>query len=135
MRDYYSTKQKELIKSVITGLQKEFTIKDVYNKLNGAVGLTTIYRLIDKMILEGSIYKRIENDGNTYYQYLEKCEEDNHFYLKCEKCKCVTHVDCDCIKELSSHIKKDHSFNINNNSILINGICNKCSKKVKKWNI
>ena len=128
MRNSYSTKQKELIMSVVIGINKEFTIKDVYNKLNSEVGLTTIYRFIDKMVFDGFILKRIDNDGNTYYQYLEKCDEDNHFYLKCEKCKCVTHVDCDCIKELSNHIKTHHSFNINNNRILINGLCNKCLK-------
>ena len=131
MRNNYSTKQKELILNNVKYYKSEFIVKDLYYKLNKNVGLTTIYRFIDKLVKDGLIIKNIDNNGSIHYQYLEKCEEDNHFYLKCEKCKSVTHVDCDCIKELSNHIKENHCFNLNN-KIIINGICDKCSRKDKK---
>ena len=121
----YNTKQKDLILDVIKSKNKEFTVKDIYEDLDKKVGLTTIYRLIDKLILDGLITKNV-SDNITYYQYLEKCEHDNHFYLKCEKCKEVKHIDCDCINELYDHIKNEHKFNLNKEKIIINGICNKC---------
>ena len=52
----YSTKQKDLILSVIKSKKKEFTIKDIYNEIDG-VGLTTVYRLVDKLVNEGYINK------------------------------------------------------------------------------
>lgn len=40
----YKTKQKELILDVIKSFKNDFTIKEIYEKLNQNVGLTTIYR-------------------------------------------------------------------------------------------
>ena len=123
----YNTKQKDLILNSIKDIHREFTIKDIENKLNNKVGLTTIYRLIDELVLEGRVNKSITNNI-TYYQYLEDCIEDNHFYLKCEKCSSLIHVDCDCIVDFVNHIYKEHHFKINKNKIIINGLCNKCLK-------
>lgn len=124
----YNTKQKDLILEIIKKEKKEFTVKDIYSKLDSNVGLTTIYRLIDRLIKEGKIVKTIGKDNITYYTYLEECECSNHFYLKCEKCGNTIHVDCDCINDLRMHISKEHSFKLTNDHIFINGLCNKCSK-------
>lgn len=124
----YNTKQKEVILKILKKQKKEFTIKDIYNYLKDDTSLTTIYRLIDKLTKEGSISKRIDNMNNTYYQYLEKCDKDNHFYLKCDNCGSVIHIDCDCIDSLSNHITKEHNFKLNKEHIIINGLCSKCNK-------
>ena len=130
-RETYNTKQKDEILNIIKSCEKEFTIKDIYIKLNGSVGLTTIYRFVDKLIKENKINKSIGKDNVTYYQYLKECDHDNHFYLKCDICGNLTHVDCDCVKDLSSHIKDNHKFLLNKENIIINGICNKCVRKGK----
>ncbi|MBR1416902.1 MAG: transcriptional repressor [Bacilli bacterium] len=124
----YKTKQKDLILDVIKKEKKEFTVKDIYKDLNEKTGLTTIYRLVDKLVLDNLLAKHIGNDGLTYYQYLEKCEEDNHFYLRCECCKKTIHIDCDCIKELTDHINKNHNFKLNKEHIIIDGLCSKCGR-------
>ena len=125
----YNTKQKEKILKIIKERDCEFTIKDIYKEVKSEIGLTTIYRFIDALLREGSIRKVIEKDNLIYYQYLEKCDHNNHFYLKCDKCKNMIHIDCDCIKDLSLHILDHHNFKTNNESIIINGICNKCINK------
>ncbi len=122
----YNTKQKDVILDVIRSVKHEFTIKDVYNEMNNSVGLTTIYRLVDKLVLDGTLNKYIGKDNITYYEYLEKCDSDNHFFLKCDKCGDMIHIDCDCINDLKSHILKDHNFKLNKDHIIINGICDKC---------
>lgn len=126
----YNTKQKDLLLDVISSQKKEFTIKDIYSKLNNKVGLTTIYRFIEKLEKENLVTKSVGIDNMTYYQYLGKCNHENHFYLKCDKCGEMKHIDCDCILELSEHIHKEHKFIPNKEKIIINGICNKC-KDVK----
>ena len=125
-RDNYKTKQKDVIINEIKKHNNEFTIKDIYNELDG-VGLTTIYRLIDKLVETGTVNKTIGKDNITYYQYLEECSNDNHFFLKCESCGLMEHVDCDCIEDLSSHILKEHKFCLSD-KIIINGLCPKCRK-------
>jgi Fur family ferric uptake transcriptional regulator len=124
----YKTKQKEVLADTIKSMNKEFTIKDIYSKLNEEVGLTTIYRFIDKLVEEGKI-KKTADGTNIYYQYLCDCDHENHFYLKCDKCGSLIHVDCDCITDLSEHIFKHHNFIPNTKSIIINGICESCRKE------
>ncbi len=124
----YNTKQKDLVINEIKK-HKDFAINDIYDALKGKVGLTTIYRQIDKMIKEGTINKFVGKDNITYYQYLEECDKENHFFLKCEVCGDVEHVDCDCINELSEHILDNHNFKLDKNNLIINGVCDKCSKK------
>lgn len=126
----YSTKQKEYILKVIQEFEKEFTVKDIYERVKDEVGLTTVYRLVDKLVLDNTINKYIDKNNITYYEYLEKCSEENHFYLKCDKCKKLEHIDCDCINELYEHIKKEHNFKLNKENIIINGLCKKCNKEV-----
>lgn len=126
----YNTKQKDLIISIIKKQTHEFTIKDIYNEVSDKTGLTTIYRLVDKLVLEGTLKKYISKDNITYYQYLEKCDHDDHFYLKCENCGELIHIDCSSINELSNHLLKEHSFMINKKNIVINGLCNNCRKKL-----
>ena len=126
--DTYNTKQKELILKIIEKQKKEFTVKDIYEEVKDKTGLTTVYRLIDRLVEEGVIAKTIEKDNKPKYQYLEKCEENNHFYLKCKNCKTMKHVDCDCIKDLSNHILINHEFITSKENIIINGICKNCQK-------
>ena len=125
----YNTKQKEIILNTIKKQKHAFTVKDIYNEINTKTGLTTIYRLIDKLVEEKQLNKFISDDNTTYYQYLEKCDQKNHFYLKCDKCKDIFHIDCDCINELSNHIINNHKFKLNKENIIIKGICDKCQKE------
>lgn len=122
----YNTKQKDLILNIIKNKNKTFTVKDIYNELKNKVGLTTIYRFIYELEDNGVLEKYVGDNNIVYYQYLEECEKDNHFYLKCDKCGGMIHVDCDCIKDLSEHINKYHKFFVSNNHIIINGICKNC---------
>lgn len=128
-KDVYNTKQKEVILDTIKSNKKEFTIKEIYERLKECTGLTTIYRLVDKLVEDGFLNKRIGDDNTTYYQYLEKCDCSNHFYLKCTNCGKLIHVDCDCIKDLSEHICCKHGFIASREHIIINGICSECIGK------
>ena len=124
----YKTRQKELVLDVIKNFKNDFTIKEIYEKLNQNVGLTTIYRIVSKLVEEGKIKKSIDYNNVVHYQYLDECQCDNHFYLKCDKCGSITHVDCDCINDFTNHVLKNHSFKVDDVNIIIKGICRKCSK-------
>lgn len=128
----YNTKQKNIILDIIKKEKKEFTVKDIYSKVKDKTGLTTIYRLIDKLVSENKLSKTIGNDNITYYQYLEECHSKNHFYLKCDNCGNMIHIDCECISDLTDHISKKHAFHLSSNHTIINGTCKDCIKKGSK---
>ena len=128
MRSNYQTKQKDILLKQIRNKEEEFTIKELHEELS-SIGLTTIYRFIDKLVEEGILIKRIGDNNTTYYQYLEECDKDNHFFLKCSSCGHIIHVDCDYVEELSTHIKKHHKFRLNKDHIIMNGLCEECSKE------
>lgn len=129
MKNIYNTKQKDLILNTIKTIKHEFTIKEIYNSLDGKVGLTTVYRKVDELVLDGIISKYIDKNNVTYYEYLEHCDNDNHFFLKCSSCGELSHVDCECINDLSKHILKNHKFKLNRENVIMNGICSKCSER------
>ncbi len=127
--DTYNTRQKDIIYNEIKKCDKEFTVKDIYNKVKDSTGLTTIYRLIDKLSNDGVIKKYVKDDNTIYYQYLESCDKSNHFFLKCDNCGKIIHVDCDCVKDLFSHILKKHKFIPKDKQVVINGICDECMRE------
>ena len=124
----YHTKQKDNILDIIKNKGMEFTVKDIYLELNEEIGLTTIYRCVDNLVDNHLINKVIGKNNITYYQYLGYCDKENHFYLKCNKCGVLIHVDCDCVKELYDHILDIHKFIPNKDDFIVNGICNKCRR-------
>lgn len=131
-RNSYNTKQKNEILSIIKKKKHEFTVQDILNDKDCTVGLTTIYRFINKMVLDGNISKSIGNDNVMYYQLLDECNKENHFYLKCESCGEMIHIDCDCINVLKDHISKEHDFSLSSNHIVVNGVCSSCKNRGEK---
>ena len=59
----YNTKQKDIILNSLKKYDHEFTVKELYNDLNQEIGLTTIYRYIDKLLKEEIINKNIGRDN------------------------------------------------------------------------
>ncbi len=133
MRESYNTKTKELILNEMNKLN-DFTANDIYislNKKNMHVGLTTIYRSIEKFNSDGIITKYFDDSKMAHYKLIDNCQNMIHFYLKCNKCNNIEHIDCDCINEFKSHIELKHKFSINIENIVISGLCSKCKNFIK----
>ncbi len=129
MRDSYKTKQKELILKSIKSYKNEFTIKELFSKLNEkdqTIGLTTVYRVVNSLVKDQVLAKNMGNDGTLNYHVQEKCDHFGHCLLKCESCGRLTHTDCDELDALSKHFKTKHHFEIDQRDITIYGICDKC---------
>ena len=128
-RDKYNTKTKCIIKEEIINYPNGTTIKKLkedLDKKNLNVGLTTIYRSLEDLCDLGIVKKYYNEKNIDLYKYVNDCISDNHFYLKCEKCGKITHVDCSCIEDLYLHILKQHHFSIDTKSVILNGLCNDC---------
>lgn len=125
----YSTNSRKLIMEYIKKLDNSFSSQELYElmlKDNEKVGLTTIYRFLEDLEKNNELKKFYDEKNIARYQYLEHCDEQNHFYLKCNNCGTLIHIDCDCIVELHEHILKNHNFKTDDNNIIIGGLCENC---------
>lgn len=111
--------------------QSSFTAYDVSDYLKSKMidmHLATIYRNLDKLTEEEKLFKyKSAQDNSFYYQWVlpnNKCHE--HLHMKCRVCEKLFHLECDYMKEFSTHLMKYHGFELEcDNSILL-GVCKEC---------
>ncbi len=129
----YKTKQRECILECIRKKADAYvTIQQLAEELEGQgqrVGLTTIYRTLDKLEQEKAIAKiSIDGVGGTCYRYLPR-EDDIFFSLKCEQCGRVIDIDCAELARLYRHLSQAHNIFINPGKTMFYGTCESCFGK------
>ena len=91
------------------------------------VGLTTVYRQLERLEQQGLVHKVVTDQG-ARYQYCSGAHSGRDcFLLKCERCGRIEHLDCSHLGELYSHILAEHHFRINPRRTLLYGLCQRCS--------
>lgn len=129
----YKTKQKEsILQCIKENVDSYVTIQQIagYLEVKGKkVGLTTIYRNLEKLELEEKIAKvHIEGKRGSCYRYLEQ-QENPGFYMKCEKCGDLVDVQCPELEHLYHHISEEHHIFINPGKTMFYGRCEQCRFK------
>lgn len=131
----YHTRQQKVILQCMEHMEPGYItagqIAEYLKKQGETVGLTTVYRHLERFQKEG-IVQKIMLDGNSgaCYQYIRKKEDDeNQFLLKCEDCGDIMNMDCGHMKELYSHVLEEHHFNVNPHRTMFYGVCEKCLVK------
>ncbi len=106
-------------------------INEYLQKAKYIVDKTTIYRYINKLLEDGSVMRYVDSikGMNTYQLKHDKSNCDEHLHLKCQKCGKVLHLDCDFMKDIKEHIKRDHGFDLRCHDSVIYGICQSCKAK------
>jgi len=127
----YNTKQKQAILTVLEESgNKCLSVKEIAEKLlkyDIKVANATIYRYLDRLTVDGLVGKIFDDNSKSgLYQYLDL--DDKHWHLRCYRCGELIHMNCKQLDELTLHIKEEHDFYINNSRLVINGLCQKCSK-------
>lgn len=131
MAGKYKTKQQSAIRECLQLYKDSYVTVGAIEKYlknnNCGVGLTTIYRHLEKMEQDGVVTRiNVEGQSGACYQYVECDDVDNCFYIQCEKCGEVTKMECHHLKELYSHVNEDHHFSINPKKTVFFGKCEKC---------
>ncbi len=97
------------------------------------VGMTTLYRLLDRLTEEGLVAKyTVDPTSPACYEFISngnQTDEPSLYHCKCEMCGKLIHLHCDEIKELQEHLLKEHHFLLNPKRTVLYGICDECLKK------
>ena len=129
----YETKQSKLVCEYLkNNAEKHFSAEDVYFALlgeGGKIGRTTVYRQLDRLVIEGKVRKFSSGDNEPCcYQFADCDHCHNHYHLKCSGCGKLIHTECDFLDNLSAHIFNDHKFKIDNSQTIFYGICDECNR-------
>jgi Fur family ferric uptake transcriptional regulator len=131
----YNTKQKaELTAYLMSKAGEHVTVNDVcrhFEEKGRPIGVTTVYRQLDKMVEEGLVNKyNLDSKSSACYEYIDS---EHHmdgacscYHCKCEKCGKLIHLHCKEIEELMKHIEGNHGFVINPKSTVFYGVCEDC---------
>ena len=129
---HYQTKQRDMILSGLSALEGGHVsagqLAGYLQSRNSHIGLTTIYRHLDKLVTEGRVEKYVV-DGlpGAYYRYTQTDETDEHFHLKCEVCGKLVYVECAFSAEIENHIAGSHGFRVNTGKTVFYGACVSCA--------
>ncbi len=133
-RGNYNTKQREELLEYLQSVPGEhITVNDVCNhfmKCGSGVGVTTIYRQLEKMVNEGIVKKYVlDSSSAACFEYVDReteCNKSGCTHLKCTKCGKLIHLHCEDLKATEEHILLEHGFMVDTTRTVIYGLCEKC---------
>lgn len=132
MSKNYNTKQKTAIEELVENKKNShFTAEDILTEIKRQgknIGLTTVYRHLEKLVNGGILRKYVAEAGKSAcYQKTENCAE--HFHLKCTACGKLFHLSCQKLNSISKHIDGEHQFLIDAGKTVFYGLCKECNHK------
>ncbi len=129
----YSTKQQELLISYLSSLDgrhvSAFDIADYFKNKGERIGITTIYRHLDRLITAGRVRKYVAEAGKAAcFLYIpdDDCFRDEHFHLRCSSCGELIHLECSYTAGLTGHVLEAHGFMIEPTQTVFYGKCKSC---------
>ncbi len=125
----YQTKQRKVLLDFFNEhLDQKLTAKMIFEKIQGPISLSAIYRNLAKLEQEG-ILKRFSGVGDQeiYYQYIKNENCQNVLHISCIKCKETFHLHEKEAKQIES-ILGNENFLLDKNKTVLYGVCDKCKQ-------
>lgn len=131
MEKKYNTRHGESVSATVKSFNgahftaEEFLLKSRERGEN--MGLSTVYRQLDKLVKNGSIRKFSSSAGESacYQEINTNCD---HFHLRCVKCGKLEHLSCTVLASISQHVELDHGFKIDPSKTVFYGVCKECGE-------
>ncbi len=128
----YMTRQQRAVLSCMEacsgGCATAAELTELLHQQGQAVGLTTVYRQLEKLTQRGLVHKIVTDEGARYQYCSAHGEEHVCCIIKCERCGHMEHVDCGHLGELYDHLASEHQFRINARRTLFYGLCERCAQ-------
>ena len=125
----YMTKQQQAVLACIRGCADGIgaaELTELLHRQGETVGLTTVYRQLERLEKAGKVHKLVTDTG-AKYQFCTCADSGRDcFLLKSETCGTVQHVDCSHLAPRSRHLEEEHGFAIDAHRTLFYGVCRRC---------
>ena len=132
----YKTKQMTELLTYMKSVQgSHVTVNDIceyFSEKGITVGITTIYRQLERMVVEGTVAKYVvDGTSGACFEYTggQQTEQENCYHCKCEKCGKLIHLHCGEVESLKQHMMEHHRFEMDALRTVFYGICEECREK------
>lgn len=91
------------------------------------VNRVTIYRILERLVEEGSIHKVVNTDGAMKFALCHNCSvthHHNHIHFSCIECKEVT-----CLEDVVPSFKLSKQYEVIDVNFMLSGRCPDCTAK------
>ena len=127
-----ASKNRDDVISLLQQGASPMAVEDIYEsikKLNNKISLSTVYRIIEKLVNLNIVHKVTTLDDNRALYEIVKDSHNHHHYMICVKCKKMIPID-DCpVKELEKSIEDKTGFSITGHKFELYGECKNCAQK------
>jgi len=126
----YHTKQGEAVQAFVAKAHgRDITAEDIAAHLSQAgveIGLTTIYRHLDKLEKSGLVRKIvIDGKSSACYRYVGE-DDGSNLHMKCDSCGRLYTLECHEADQLGQHILTSHQFQVDPIKTVFYGKCAAC---------
>lgn len=131
-----NTVAKTEIQNLLSNSENALSHLEIQKMLNGLCDRVTIYRVLDRLVVDGVAHKIVDFDGVVKYAYCHTCSSEkhyhqhNHIHFSCEKCKSVT-----CLEHIEPAFNLPENYIVKETNFTVSGVCPDCSEKKIKRNI
>ena len=98
---------------------------DIQQALGALCNRVTIYRVLDRLVIEDKIHKVVDTDGVAKFLACNHCHETHdhqHLHFSCINCGNVT-----CLYNVVPKFNLPALYTINEVNFTVSGVCNKCN--------
>ncbi len=130
----YKTEQKErLLGYMKENAGRHVTAAEIHDRLKEdgiKIGLTTVYRHLDKMVGQGKLARYVIGEGSAAcYEYTGHVRRETCYHCKCLSCGKLIHMHCDEVVGLVEHVKQEHGFTLDMTHTVFYGLCSECERR------
>ena len=122
---YKLTPQREKIVEILV----ENEDKHLSKEKTPDIGIATVYRTLD-IFYELKILEKISfSNGVSKYHLRQSVDDELHHHLICTNCNSIEKVSNPIFNKLIEYMKKEYSFEVQDNSLSFYGTCANCKNK------
>lgn len=114
-----------LIQEIITKANGALSHAEIQDALENKCNRVTVYRILDKLIEEGTIHKIIDVDGISKFANCLDCKKEHHnhehIHFSCTKCNTVS-----CLENVGIHFELPNTYKVEKMNFTLSGVCPEC---------
>lgn len=132
MKNTRNTTAKSAVLELIKNSEVALSHAEIQKLTEGLCDRVTIYRILDRLIIEDVIHKIATPDGTVKYASCHHNHEEhhhihNHIHFSCEKCHSVT-----CLDSVEPNFIIPENYLIKEVNFSLSGICSNCNEVMSK---